>query len=62
MTALQPVSPERVVDYVASMSWVAALPDDRRADTLARIQAAVTAGETPDALPVHAVIGLTSLV
>lgn len=62
VTALQPVSPERVVDYVASMSWVAALPDDRRADTLARIQAAVTAGETPDALPVHAVIGLTSLV
>jgi SAM-dependent methyltransferase len=58
----RPASPELMVDYIASMSWVASLPDDRRAETLAKVDAIVTAGETPTQLPVHVVIGLSTLV
>jgi len=62
VTTKQPASPERVVDHVASISWFAALPEDQRADVLARVEETVRAGETPAELPVHAVIGLTSPV
>jgi SAM-dependent methyltransferase len=61
LTASQPANPERIVDYVASVSWVAALPEDRRAETLAQIGAIIDAGETPAELPVHVRIGLTAL-
>jgi SAM-dependent methyltransferase len=60
VTTSQPARPERIIDYLGSLSWVAALPDDRRAEMLARIDAIVTAGDTPAELPVHVVIGLTS--
>ena len=62
VTTKQPASPERIVDHVASISWFAALPEGQRADVLARVEETVRAGETPDELPMHAVIGLTSLV
>ena len=61
VTTSQPARPERIVDHLASMSWIAALPDDQRAETLAQIDALVTAGETPAELPVHVLIGLASL-
>jgi SAM-dependent methyltransferase len=61
VTTSQPASPERMVDYIASMSWVASLPEDRRAETLAKVEAIVGAGETPPELPIHVVIGLTAL-
>jgi len=61
LRTLQPASPERILDYLASISWVAALPEDRRAETLAKIGAILRAGEMPAELPVHLVIGLTSL-
>jgi hypothetical protein len=48
----QPASPEGVLDYIASMSWIAALPDDQRSETTARIGELIAAGETPDELPV----------
>jgi SAM-dependent methyltransferase len=57
----QPTSPERMVDYIASMSWVASLPEDQRTETLAKVDAIVSAGETPTELPIHVVIGLTTL-
>jgi SAM-dependent methyltransferase len=60
VTTSQPARPERIVDYVASMSWVAALPEEQRAETLAQIDAIVSAGETPEELPVHVRIGLTT--
>jgi SAM-dependent methyltransferase len=59
VTTSQPARPERMVDYLVSLSWVAALPEDQRADTLARIDAIVSAGETPAELPLHVRIGLT---
>jgi SAM-dependent methyltransferase len=62
VTAPQPAQPERLVDYVASMSWVAALPDDRRGEMLARIDALVKAGETPDEFSVNVAIGLATPV
>jgi hypothetical protein len=61
VTVSQPVSPERMVDYVASMSWVASLPEGQRAETLAEVDAIVSAGETPAELPIHVAIGLTAL-
>ena len=59
VTSSQPASPDRILDYLASMSWIAALPGDQRSATLARIAAVIRPGETPAALPVHVVIGLT---
>lgn len=56
-----PARPELVADHVASMSWVAALPQDRRAQTLASVREIVMTGETPPELGLHVVIGLASL-
>jgi SAM-dependent methyltransferase len=53
--------PARIVDHVASMSWVAGMSEDERAQMLAQASALIEAGDTPDQLPVHVVIGLTSL-
>jgi SAM-dependent methyltransferase len=53
--------PDRIVDYMASMSWVAAMPAGQRAETLAQVDAIVSAGETPTELGVHVLIGLTAL-
>jgi hypothetical protein len=38
------------------MSWVAALPEEQRSETLAQIGAIISAGETPGELPVHVLI------
>jgi SAM-dependent methyltransferase len=61
LIAPQPMDPQRMVDYIASMSWIAALPEDERVATLERIDALVGAGETPAELPVRIAIGLSSL-
>jgi ubiquinone/menaquinone biosynthesis C-methylase UbiE len=61
VTTLQPADPERLVDHIASISWIAALPEPERVRTLERIAAMIAAGETPAELPVRIVIGLTSL-
>jgi ubiquinone/menaquinone biosynthesis C-methylase UbiE len=61
VTASQPASPEQMVDYVASMSWVASLPQNQRTETLAKVDTIVNAGETPPELPIHVTIGLSTL-
>ena len=61
VTTFQPTGPGQIVAYVASMSFVAALPENQRAEWLAQVAALVGAGETPDELPVQVVVGLTSL-
>ena len=61
MTSSQPAQPERIVDYLGSMSWVAAMSDDERVETLERVSRLVEAGETPAELPVQVVIGLAGL-
>src|SRR5262249_5384924 len=60
LTTVQPADAGRVLDYLSSLSWVAALPESRREETLARIGAIVSAGETPRELRLHAVGGLTA--
>lgn len=57
----QPAHPQRIVDYVESVSWMAALPDAQRAETLAQIGAIIDAGETPAEMPIHVLVGLASL-
>lgn len=61
MTTFQPALPERFVDYLASFSWIAALPEQQRLQTLRQVSAIVSAGETPTELPVRVVIGLSTL-
>jgi ubiquinone/menaquinone biosynthesis C-methylase UbiE len=60
-TANRATDPELIADHVASMSWVAALPDDRRAEVMAQVRALVHADNTPAEMPVHFVLGLTAL-
>jgi SAM-dependent methyltransferase len=62
LTVSQPAERERFVDYLASLSWIATLPEARRAALLGQVSALVSGGETPAELPVHVVIGLASLV
>jgi SAM-dependent methyltransferase len=61
VTCSQPAEPERIVDHMISMSWVAAMPPAKRADTVARMRALIEDGETPAEMPVHVVLGLASL-
>lgn len=61
VTVSQPASPDRILDYVSSMSWVAALPDDERQEWLDKAARLVRGGETPAELPLHVGIGLTRL-
>jgi len=61
VTSAQPATPERLLDYIASISWVAALPADGRAETLSRARTLIAAAETPSEMRVHVHIGLASL-
>jgi hypothetical protein len=61
VTATQPADPERIVNHMASMSWIAAMPDPERTPLLERMRALIAGGETPAQLPVHVVIGLATL-
>ena len=60
VTTTRRADPTRVVDYAESMSFVAALPEERRGEWLAEAAALVEAGETPAEWPVHVVISLTA--
>jgi SAM-dependent methyltransferase len=62
VTAQVPADPERVLDNVASLSWIAALSDEQRRATIARIRPLVYDGDTPDSMSVHFVLGLTELL
>ncbi len=59
VTSSQPTDRGRIVDYVASMSWVAALPEDERDKWLAQVVALLDRDEMPSELPVHVLVGLT---
>ncbi len=61
VTTSQSAHPERIVDHLASMSWVAALPADRRTGMIAQIRRLIETGETPAELPLHVVLGLAVL-
>jgi SAM-dependent methyltransferase len=56
-----PASPQRIVDHIASFSWIAALDERERGKLLVQLREVIEAGETPRELPVHVVLGLTEL-
>jgi SAM-dependent methyltransferase len=60
VTTSQPLDPGRMVDLVASVSWIAAMPHEQRAEILAQAGALVSAGDSPEELPLHVVVGLTT--
>lgn len=62
VTAPTPATPERVLAHVASMSWVAAMPEPEREATLERARAIIAVGETPPEIPLLTEIGLTRAV
>jgi SAM-dependent methyltransferase len=62
LTMLQPASPAGILDYIASISWIAALPEDQHTETIARIDEIIAGGETPAELAIHVTAGLTSLL
>ena len=54
-------SAQRIVDHIASFSWIAALDGHERSELLARLLSVIEAGETPAELPVQVVLGVTEL-
>ena len=58
----QPTTPERIVDHIASFSWIAAMPEAEREQTLTSIRALIEAGQTPPQLPVNFYVGLARRV
>jgi SAM-dependent methyltransferase len=62
VTTYTPADPERVLAHMASMSWIAGLPESERVEVLGRMRAAVDGGETPEQFPMHFEVGLTKLL
>ena len=62
VTASRPTDAERIVDHLASMSWIAGMPDAERVVMVQQIRALVAGGVTPSEMPIHFVIGLTSVI
>lgn len=60
VTVSRPADPGAIPDYLQSMSWVAAMEDERRAEMVARAEALVGEGETPAVLPVHFRVAITT--
>jgi SAM-dependent methyltransferase len=54
-----PADPERVIDYVGSFSWVAAMDDEEQRAMLQRVRVLLEGGETPAQLPVRFFVTLT---
>jgi SAM-dependent methyltransferase len=61
VTASRPTDPERIVDHLASMSWVAGMPEAERSATIEWMRALIAGGHAPPEMPIHFVIGLTSV-
>jgi ubiquinone/menaquinone biosynthesis C-methylase UbiE len=55
----QPNSPDRILDYLASASWIAAMPEEERAELLDQARTILTGVEVPSDLQVRVTIGLT---
>jgi ubiquinone/menaquinone biosynthesis C-methylase UbiE len=53
---------ERLLDHMASISWIAAQPADHRTRTLAQARELLESGQTPERMPLHVEVGLASLV
>jgi SAM-dependent methyltransferase len=61
VVASQPTSRDRLLDYLASISWIAALPEQERVEMLARAAELLDADDIPEQMPVQVIIGLAQL-
>ncbi len=61
VTTTGPADPQKIVDHMMSMSWIAAMADDERQAAAEHMRDLVENGECPAELPLHFVIGLTRL-
>jgi hypothetical protein len=61
VTVSNPAQSSRIVDLIASMSWIAAMTEADRREHLFRVRELIDGGETPAELPVHFVLALSSL-
>ncbi len=62
LTVSAPAHPDRIVDHMASMSWIAGMPPADRDRTLTRIAELIRSGDTPPEMPMHFVLGLARLL
>lgn len=60
VTTYVPADPQQVLAHMASMSWIAGMPERERAEALGRMRAIVAAGETPKQFALHVHVGLTT--
>jgi SAM-dependent methyltransferase len=60
VTTSHAADPDAIVRYLGSVSWIAALPAEQRAETLAALAQLIDDGETPEEVRLHVVIGMTS--
>jgi SAM-dependent methyltransferase len=58
VTTYRPADPEGVLAHMASISWIAGLPEAERFDVLSRMRTIVAAGETPERFAMHFDLGL----
>jgi SAM-dependent methyltransferase len=58
VTSFPPADPSRFPDHFASMSFIAALPQERRADLTAEVREMLATGDTPQRIRLTVEIGL----
>jgi ubiquinone/menaquinone biosynthesis C-methylase UbiE len=61
VTTYPVADPGRILDHMASMSWIAALPAERRTRVLGQARELLQSGQTPERMPLHIEVGLASL-
>lgn len=59
VTTYGPADTEGVLAHMASISWIAGLPEPQRGEILARMRTIVEAGETPEQFALHVDVGLS---
>jgi ubiquinone/menaquinone biosynthesis C-methylase UbiE len=62
VTTYAPADTERVITHMASISWIAGMPDAEREDVLEQMRSIIAAGETPARFGMHFEVGLTRLL
>ncbi|MDQ6834690.1 MAG: methyltransferase domain-containing protein [Actinomycetota bacterium] len=61
VTSFPRADASRILDHMASMSWIAALEPEQRAQTVQQIRQILSAGQTPERMPLHVDVGLARL-
>lgn len=62
VTTYGPADTERVLTHMSSISWIAGMPEEERADLLGHMRDLISAGETPERFGLHFEVGLSRRV